>query len=171
MKLLNSFAILVSTSILALAGCGSSTIGGGTGGDGGTGGTGGGGGGDDLLCGGVPSDVSCESTGCPDGFTCVKDADPTTCHSSNCSCDPENGWVCTDDCGMGGSTCLPAPALCNNTPSPVSCETTGCPDGWTCTPDPDPTTCHPSICSCDAASGWGCTDDCGMGGSTCVMGL
>jgi len=98
MKLSNTLALLFSASLLTLTACGSSTIGGG--GGGGNGGGNGGG-----MCDGAPSPLSCTDTSCPDGYTCVADADPSTCHPSNCSCDPQ-GWVCTADCGMGGSTCV-----------------------------------------------------------------
>lgn len=64
----------------------------------------------------------------------------------------------------------PGKGLCNGEPSAVNCETIGCPDGWSCTKDPDPNTCHSSSCSC-SDSGWTCTADCGMGGSSCMQGL
>lgn len=264
MKLHTFFIFIASSSLLALTACGTSTIGGdGGGGNGGTGNTGGTGGSDTGLCKGQPSPVSCTANSCPSGYVCVEDADPNTCHPSNCSCDAE-GWMCTADCGMNGSTCVPegtdacgdaaatsktctvdtdcaigvhqinccgtsvalgiaasqasafaadeaacaasypacgcaaqqtkaedgnsgdiqvkcdagqcktyvpaGSALCNGVPSPLDCADIGCPDGWTCTADPDPNTCHPSNCSCDAG-GWACTDDCQLGGSTCVQGL
>lgn len=123
------------------------------------------------LCNGVPSSESCTEGSCPAGYTCVTDADPTTCHSSSCSCAAE-GWVCTADCGTEGASCVAdaAAPVCNGVPSPVSCTETGCPADFVCTPDPDPNTCHPSSCSC-SAQGWACTDDCGLGGSTCMKGL
>ena len=61
-----------------------------------------------ATCKGEPSPVSCTATSCPAGYACVKDSDPNTCHPSTCACD-SNGWACTDDCGFGGSTCLPTP--------------------------------------------------------------
>lgn len=166
-----SLRAILSTSILALAACGTSTLGGG--GTGAESGTGGGSTGGGDLCNGEPSPVSCAQAGCPDGYACVEDSDPTVCHPSQCSCDPTNGWACTADCGMGGSSCVVAPAgnTCNGVPSPVSCTSTSCPAGFSCTPDPDPTTCHPSQCSCEPTNGWACTADCGMGGSSCLKGL
>jgi hypothetical protein len=159
---------LLISSLFLLAACGSSVDGGNGGGGSGGQGTGGDGSGAGL-CKGVPSSESCTEGSCPSGYVCVPDADPTTCHSSTCSCE-DDGWMCTADCGMGGSTCVPDQTTCNGAPNPVSCTVTGCAAGFTCTPDPDPDTCHPSSCSCDA-EGWVCTDDCGMGGSTCVKGL
>jgi hypothetical protein len=58
-----------------------------------------------ALCKGAPTPLNCESTGCPDGWSCTKDPDPNTCHSSNCICG-DAGWACTSDCGMGGSSCM-----------------------------------------------------------------
>jgi hypothetical protein len=110
MKLSHSLAILFSSSLLALTACGTSTIGGGSG-AGGSGGNGSGAGNNEGgatlagVCNGEPSPVSCTDTSCPEGYTCVMDADPTTCHSSSCTCEG-TGWVCTDDCGMGGRTCV-----------------------------------------------------------------
>lgn len=171
MKLSNILALLISSSLLALTACGTSTIGGGSGG--GTGGTGNGtgnGGNGAGFCMGELSGVSCTETSCPSGYTCVPDADPTTCHSSGCSCDEEYGWLCTADCGQNGSSCVPdtqPSGNCGGLPDPRSCTATSCPAGFTCQVDADPTTCHPSHCDC-ALDGWVCTDDCGMGGSTCV---
>jgi len=164
---MKTLAFFLSLSTIALAACGTSTLGG-NGGGGGGGGHGGGG--DSGLCGGKPSPLSCTDTSCPDGYACVPDVDPTTCHPSNCACDASGDWACTDDCGMGGSTCRQL--FCGGELSPVTCEKTGCPDGYTCTPDPDPmSACHPSGCDCDeASSSWLCTADCGTG-STCVQGL
>jgi hypothetical protein len=163
---MKTLAFLLSISTLALAACGTSTLGGNGGGAGHGGDSGIGGGGTDL-CG--PSPVSCSEVSCPDGYTCVADADPSMCHPSQCDCD-KGVWVCSDDCMMNGSTCRQNPITCQGQPSPVNCEGLGCPDGWTCTPDPDPaTSCHPSSCQCDIM-GWMCTADCGTG-STCVKGL
>ena len=164
MKRFDSLALLFATSFLVLAGCGQSVIGGG----GGTGGDGGdsGGGGAAPICNGQPSPVSCESTGCPQGYACVPDADPSECHPSLCDCEA-HGWGCTKDCRTQGSTCQPAVTTCNGQPSPLSCTKTGCPKGWTCTPDPDPDACYPSGCGCDENHGWLCTADCGKG-SLCV---
>lgn len=181
MNLYRSLSLVLTASALALAGCGSSTIGGG-GGDGGNGAGGNGAGGngagggstDPNLCNGQPNPESCaDDAACPAGMKCVVDADPTNCHPSGCSCDAAtNSWVCTADCGMGGSSCVAAAPTCNGAPSPVSCADVGCPAGFVCTPDPNPMTCHPSTCSCDAATNtWVCTEDCMMNGSTCVQGM
>jgi hypothetical protein len=56
------------------------------------------------ICGGQPNPESCTVNGCPSGFTCTKDPDPTTCHPSSCSC-VNNAWVCSADCMMNGSSC------------------------------------------------------------------
>ncbi|APR75247.1 Multiple EGF-like-domain protein 3 precursor [Minicystis rosea] len=174
MKLFNSFALLISASFIVLSGCGQSVIGGGKGGDGGTSGDGGSdggaGGSGGALCNGHLSAESCENTGCPSGYTCIPDEDPSTCHSSSCECDPAHGWGCTDDCSQNGSTCQPAPALCKGEPSPVGCTNIGCPDGYICVSDPDPNACHPSGCMCEPETGWTCTADCGQNGSICVKG-
>jgi hypothetical protein len=122
MKLSSTLAILFSSSLLALTACGTSVIGGG--GDGGSGGgttsSGGSAGG---LCNGVPSALSCTDTSCPDGYTCVTDPDPTTCHSSSCTCEAQ-GWACTDDCAQNGRSCVKLPADCSMFPSfDKSCST------------------------------------------------
>lgn len=52
-------------------------------------------------CNGEPNPAGCTQTGCPDGQSCVNDSD--VCAPSSCSCG-EQGWVCTGDCG-GGGTC------------------------------------------------------------------
>lgn len=104
--------------------------------------------------------VGCAQTGCPNGETCDT---LLGCHPSSCSCDPATGgWVCTDDCG--GGECVPNGG-CDASQNPVGCVQTGCPNGETC----DTTVgCYPSSCTCDPATGWACTDDCG--GGACVPG-
>jgi hypothetical protein len=175
MKRFDSFSFLFATSIVILAGCGTSTIGGGTGAGGSGGGDTGGGGGvagglpGGGLCNGQATPVSCAPGGCEPGYSCIVDADPTTCHPSNCACGTD-GWACTADCGMGGSTCLPVPATCNGGSSPADCITAGCQPDFVCAPDPDPTVCHPSSCQCDT-QGWVCTADCSTNGHICVKGL
>ena len=103
-----------------------------------------------------PSD-GCDN-GCPAGYTC----DPSACRPSSCSCDPENGWACTADCGEGG-TCMPDNGASCEDPDPSqNCDTTGCPQGLSCEPDQ----CKPSTCSCMSGS-WACTFDC-VEGTSCV---
>lgn len=121
MKLSNTLAILFSSSLLALAACGTSTIGGGSGAGGsGSGGTGAGAGPTGLTCNGAPSPLSCAAdSACPAGYRCVEDADPTTCHPSHCSCTAD-GWACTADCGMGGRSCVEG-----GPPVPVDCSGAG----------------------------------------------
>lgn len=53
------------------------------------------------TCNGMPNPAGCSQTGCPDDQTCVNDT--TVCAPSSCSCG-DGGWICTDDCG-GGGTC------------------------------------------------------------------
>lgn len=116
-------------ALVPLAACVDPVIIGGNGGNGGNGGSGGNAnacsadadcaagqscvngqctGGNPGTCGGQPSPVSCQQMGCPSGFVCTPDNDPNACHPSTCSCDATtNSWVCTADCQLGGSSCVP----------------------------------------------------------------
>jgi hypothetical protein len=112
------------------------------------------------ACGGYNPADGCDN-GCPSGMVC----DPNACRSSICSCDPATGtWLCSADCGEGGS-CVPEnqnPA-CEG-PNPADGCDNGCEAGYVC----DPNACRPSSCGCDPATGsWQCTADCGSGGA-CV---
>ena len=60
-----------------------------------------------TTCNNVPSPLSCTQTGCAPGQVCVMNPDPSACYPSSCGCDAATGmWVCTADCGPGG-TCMP----------------------------------------------------------------
>ncbi|MCB9539980.1 MAG: hypothetical protein H6704_27520 [Myxococcales bacterium] len=108
----------------------------------------------------TPNPQGCRATGCPEGQACVVD---DTCVPSNCMCDPEGGWICTDDCG--GGVCRPEGGACEG-PNPQGCRETGCPAGQQCA---DVDACIPSSCVCDAETGaWACTEDCN--GGECVAG-
>jgi hypothetical protein len=108
-----------------------------------------------VVC-ALPDPSGCVQTGCPSGEVC----DTTLgCYPSNCACDVSGAWICTEDCG-GGQCVEDSP--CG--PSPAGCTQVGCPDGYTCDMSVG---CLPSVCTCDPATGWACTDDCG--GGTCVL--
>lgn len=101
----------------------------------------------------------CEN-GCDEGQVC----DPNACRPSACSCDETGNWICTADCGDGG-TCVPKtnPTTCEGTDPSLGCDG-GCGAGEVC----DPNACRPSSCGCDTTTGsWICTADCGDGGA-CV---
>lgn len=107
-----------------------------------------------------PNPAGCTQEGCPDGERCR--VDPETCEPSTCGCSGGD-WICTADCG-GGGTCVPEDDFCKEA-NPAGCSQEGCPDGERCLRKPGE--CAPSQCFCSEDGDWLCTKDCG-GGGTCV---
>ena len=127
---------------LALAACGTSTLGGGDGG---------GGGGSGACEGPNPAATHCDSDAqCGAGEVCSPDA----CVPSSCWCDEYGEWFCYQDCTKG---CLPAPPCPDPPPDEKACDKSSqCAPDETCDLD----ACVPSGCECDPDAGWLCTLDC-----------
>jgi hypothetical protein len=196
MNAYTTLGLVLSSSLLALAACGTSTLGGGSGGGAGTGaGTGTG-----STCGTTTGPITDPSfpVACVEdidcipvflGDTCPQCACPNTAISS-AAMDQYNQYEQARQaacCGGSSNVCpcpafavacqqgtcalvKPIPGLCGGQPSSVSCTANSCPPGYICVKDADPTTCHSSSCAC-TANGWACTADCGMNGSSCVKGM
>jgi hypothetical protein len=107
--------------------------------------------------------VTCQTTGCPSGTSCV--LDPNGCAPSTCSCDEsEDSWLCTADCGPA-YVCETdvAPTCPERAPEPgAACDdavnTDECTWGEECCCG----ACFPSFaCACESGS-WACyaTDAC-----------
>ena len=113
----------------------------------------------DPVCGATPA--GCVVTGCRDPDEVC---DTTSgCAPSDCECDADGSWVCTDDCN-GGECVVPVVEPPDCGPNPAGCVATGCPN-----PDEvcDTTLgCKPSVCSCSGGL-WACTGDCN--GGECVV--
>ena len=85
-----------------------------------------------------PNPAGCSSVGCPAGEICQPTGD-AVCLPSSCFCDEASAsWICTDDCG-GGGTCEPAePGECDSDDDceiysicmDGTCTEIGCPDVW-----------------------------------------
>jgi hypothetical protein len=213
MNAYKTFGLLVSSMLLALTACGSSTLGG-NGGSGNTGNTGtgatdtggsgtGGSGGATLDCAmsfptfdkTCTADTDCvtklhqinccgtqKAIGVAKSDSASFDSIEAACDWPKCGCatmptEAEDGTTSASfgdaipvACKAGQCTTYIPNGLCKDVPAPLNCEVSGCPEGWTCTKDPDPTTCHSSACQC-SDQGWQCTSDCGTNGSSCMKGL